>query len=280
MKPQNKFRILPIQKKDQPVEGKGDRRVFSKGSTGSFRWPKPNAEASRQPPWRPSNACRVAARQHETWRRPVMRTKRTTPAQPAEARCLQALVFCVWCGVPNQAVAGDVNGSVSILCRSPSTNHHPLPSSCFPALERHPARPLPIPNPLLPRGRAPGSAGMSTGGRAEASARRVVQDWAHACNTRHIDDLLELYAADATLIRSSVPPVRSLPAIREFFISLLEAGWATLKWNHAPRSDGPRFALDSAVGKWLGVRRHGKRRKKPGKYLVARAPARRHRGRS
>ena len=33
--------------------------------------------------------------------------------------------------------------------------------------------------------------------RAEAAIRKLSQDWAQACNTKHLDDLVELYAADA-----------------------------------------------------------------------------------
>jgi ketosteroid isomerase-like protein len=110
--------------------------------------------------------------------------------------------------------------------------------------------------------------GTSTGGRAEASARQVVQDWAQACNTRHIDDLLELYAADATLIRSSVPPVRSLPAIREFLISLLEAGLGDVEMESLRLEVLGEIALDLGRCKMLVPVAMGKRREERGKYLV------------
>jgi len=140
--------------------------------------------------------------------------------------------FCVWCGISNEPVAGAAAPS-----RSNSAQHHfhhhyhhfvpgPGAASGAPLADSDPSASS------VHRGRAPGAPG-STGGRAEAAARQVVQDWAQACNTRHIDDLLELYAADATLIRSSLPPVRSLPAIREFLISLLEAGLAMWRWNRS-----------------------------------------------
>ena len=143
-------------------------------------------------------------------------------ALPAGAR------FCIWCGIPTEPTAADT--AAPLYSRAGAQHHvhhhyhHLIPSqgtaSGVPAAESQSS---------APRGRAPGSAGgsagKSTGGRAEAGARQVVQDWAQACNTKHIDDLLALYAArSATLIRSSVPPVRSLPAIREFLVSLLEAG--------------------------------------------------------
>ena len=119
----------------------------------------------------------------------------------------------------------------------------------------------------LPVRRAP-VLGKSAGGRAEASARQVVQDWAQACNTRHIDDLLELYAADATLIRSSVPPVRSLPAIREFLVSLLEAGLGDVEMESLRVEVMGEIALDLGRCKMLVPVAMGKRREERGKYLV------------
>jgi ketosteroid isomerase-like protein len=118
-----------------------------------------------------------------------------------------------------------------------------------------------------PRGRAPGAPG-STGGRAEAGARQIVQDWAQACNTRHIDDLLELYAADATIIRSSVPPVRSLGAIREFLVSLLEAGLGDVEMESLRLEVMGEIALDLGRCKMLVPVAMGKRREERGKYLV------------
>jgi ketosteroid isomerase-like protein len=119
-----------------------------------------------------------------------------------------------------------------------------------------------------PRGRAPGAPGNTTGGRAEAGARQVVLDWAQACNTKHIDDLTELYTPDATLIRSSVPPVRSLPAIREFLISLLEAGLGDVEMESLRLDLLGDIALDIGRCKMLVPVAMGKRREERGKYMV------------
>jgi ketosteroid isomerase-like protein len=96
----------------------------------------------------------------------------------------------------------------------------------------------------------------------------VVQDWAQACNTKHIDDLIELYAADATLIRSSVAPVRSLPAIREFLISLLEAGLGDVEMESLRLEIMGEIALDLGRCKMLVPVAMGKRREERGKYLI------------
>jgi len=179
---------------------------------------------------------------------------------PAGAR------FCVWCGKPSQAVAGD--GAVQSQTSAGQHHIHHHYHHLVPAQEATAGMPSTESESSAPRGRAPGSVGSSAGGRAEAGARQVVQDWAQACNTRHIDDLLELYAADATLIRSSVPPVRSLPAIREFLISLLEAGLGDVEMESLRVEMLGEIAIDLGRCKMLVPVAMGKRREERGKYLV------------
>jgi ketosteroid isomerase-like protein len=174
------------------------------------------------------------------------------------------------CGVPQEPAAGDTTAPLQSRAGAQHHFHHHyhhlVPS---PAVSGHvPAAGAPAAESAAPRGRVPGSAGTSTGGRAEAAARQVVQDWAQACNTRHIDDLLELYAADATLIRSSVPPVRSLPAIREFLISLLEAGLGDVEMESLRVEVMGEIALDLGRCKMLVPVAMGKRREERGKYLI------------
>ena len=41
--------------------------------------------------------------------------------------------------------------------------------------------------------------------RAEAAVRRVTHEWVLACNTKHLDDLLDLYVPDALVLRSNCP---------------------------------------------------------------------------
>src|SRR5437588_5129049 len=60
--------------------------------------------------------------------------------------------------------------------------------------------------------------------RGEAAVRRLTQEWVLACNTRQLDELIELYAADALVLRSNLPPIRGAVAVREFFHASLEAG--------------------------------------------------------
>ena len=60
--------------------------------------------------------------------------------------------------------------------------------------------------------------------RSEAAVRRVTQEWVLACNTRQLDELLDLYAPDAVVVRSNLPLLRGAAAMREFFFSAIESG--------------------------------------------------------
>jgi ketosteroid isomerase-like protein len=254
------------ERQDLP-EGKEIEDFFQR-LPGNFRWPKPNAEAV-------AAAVEAIHRMSGTMAAHDVATAGDAD-EPGNAcsACGGALPpgarFCLSCGIPTQPRAGDAAAPSRPASGQHHVHHHyhhfvsgPVSghatASGAPAAESESS---------APRGRAPGSAGTSTGGRAEAAARQVVQDWAQACNTRHIDDLLELYAADATLIRSSVPPVRSLPAIREFLISLLEAGLGDVEMESLRLETMGDIALDLGRCKMLVPVAMGKRREERGKYLV------------
>jgi ketosteroid isomerase-like protein len=241
-----------------------------------LRWPKPNAEAvaaaveaiQRMSGSGAAQDLAAAGQADE----PSHACSSCGGSLPAGAR------FCVWCGVPSQSVAGDAAASPRSTAAQHHIHHHfhhhLAPGQI--AGQGGPATPFGDPfagsEAAAPRGRAPSSAGGSLnplpGGRAEAGARQVVQDWAQACNTKHIDDLIELYAADATVIRSSVPPVRSLPAIREFLVSLLEAGLGDVEMESLRLEVMGEIALDLGRCKMLVPVALGQRREERGKYLI------------
>ncbi len=255
---------------DQVVAGSEVEEFFQR-LPGSFRWPKPNAEAvaaaveaiQRMSGSVAAENLAAAAVSSDDAGAVSATCSGCGGSLPAGAR------FCVWCGIPS---AND--GQAAAPQRATAGQHHVHhhyhhfvdgrgASAGTPATESEPSG---------ARGRAPGrvpgSPGTSAGGRAEAGARQVVQDWAQACNTKHIDDLLELYAADATLIRSSVPPVRSLPAIREFLVSLLEAGLGDVEMESLRLEMMGDIALDLGRCKMLVPVAMGKRREERGKYLI------------
>ncbi len=236
---------------------------------GNFRWPKPNAEAvaaAVEAIHRMSGSSAAAqdlAADGEAVERGNACSGCGGPLSP-KAR------FCALCGIPSSPVAGDAVGAPASNTGQHHFHHHyhHIVPSAIPGNGVGSGAPATESGSQTPRGRAPGSAGSSTGGRAEVAARQVVQDWAQACNTKHIDDLIDLYAADATVIRSSVPPIRSLPAIREFLISLLEAGLGDVEMESLRLEILGDIALDLGRCKMLVPVAMGKRREERGKYLI------------
>lgn len=258
----------PDEQKDELVEGpvEGEEiEAFFQRLPGTFRWPKPDAEAL---------AAAVEAIHRVSGSAGTQDLAASADADPADDACSgcggslpAGARFCVWCGLPKEtgvaANAAQPHSRTGAQHHVHHHYHHIVPSSGAGSGAQSAES-----QSATPRGRAPGSAGTSPGGRAEAGARQVVQDWAQACNTKHIDDLLELYAADATLIRSSVPPVRSLPAIREFLISLLEAGLGDVEMESLRVEVLGEIALDLGRCKMLVPVAMGKRREERGKYLI------------
>lgn len=104
--------------------------------------------------------------------------------------------------------------------------------------------------------------------RAEAALRKVGQDWALACNTKQLDDLVELYIPDALVQRPNVPPVRGTAAIREFFFGVLEAGMSEVELDPLRTELFGDFGYEAGRCKSLVPVAMGKRREERGKYLV------------
>ncbi len=256
--------------KDDPKEGQ-DIEEFFQRLPGNFRWPKPNAEAV---------AAAVEAIQRMSGGAAAAQDLAIAGGDEKSQVCLacgaslaQGARFCASCGAAHGAAnSADARGIPAQFRGDVAQNHihhhyhHLVPSEGGASSVAGAGEAVPASS--TPRGRAPGGAAPAPGGRAEAGARQVVQDWAQACNTKHIDDLIELYSADATLLRSSVPPVRSLPAIREFLISLLEAGLGDVEMESLRLDILGEIALDIGRCKMLVPVAMGKRREERGKYLV------------
>jgi uncharacterized protein (TIGR02246 family) len=103
--------------------------------------------------------------------------------------------------------------------------------------------------------------------RSEAAVRRLTQEWVLACNTRQLDELMELYAADALVLRSNLPPIRGAVAVREFFFASLEAGLGEVALD--PMRVEVLGDLAHEVGRYSALvpGTVGKRREERGKYL-------------
>jgi uncharacterized protein (TIGR02246 family) len=103
--------------------------------------------------------------------------------------------------------------------------------------------------------------------RSEAAVRRLTQEWVLACNTRQLDELIELYAADALVLRSNLPPIRGAMAVREFFHASLEAGLGEVAVD--PMRVEVVGDMAHEVGRYSALvpGTAGKRREERGKYL-------------
>ena len=103
--------------------------------------------------------------------------------------------------------------------------------------------------------------------RAEAAVRAITQEWVLACNTKHLDDLLELYSADALVLRSNYPPIRGAAAVREFFFGALDAGLGEVEIDPLRVDVVGEMAYEAGRCKALIPSSTGKRREERGKYL-------------
>lgn len=228
----------------------------------NFRWPKPSDEAI---------AAAVEAVQRLSGASVVETLPSTeTPMDPICSGCGQALLpgsrFCSACGGAAGGTATSAPSAKPSVAGQHHYHHHYHHFMSGPAGAATSGAEAVSSG---PRGKAPTAASPNAPiGRAEIAARQVAQDWAQACNTKHLDDLLELYASDATVIRSSLPPVRSLPAIREFLFSLLEAGLGDVELESLRTDVMGEVAIDLGRCKMLVPVAMGKRREERGKYLL------------
>ena len=103
--------------------------------------------------------------------------------------------------------------------------------------------------------------------RGEAAVRRLTQEWVLACNTRQLEELMELYAPDALVLRSNLPAIRGAVAVREFFFASLEAGLGEVALD--PMRVEVLGDLAHEVGRYSALvpGTAGKRREERGKYL-------------
>jgi ketosteroid isomerase-like protein len=104
--------------------------------------------------------------------------------------------------------------------------------------------------------------------RAEAAVRKLMQDWTHACNSKQLDDLVDLYGVDGVVLRPNVPPVRGTAAIREFFFGVLDAGLGEVELDPLRLEVFGDIAYEAGRCKKLVPFTMGKRREERGKYLL------------
>jgi ketosteroid isomerase-like protein len=115
--------------------------------------------------------------------------------------------------------------------------------------------------------RSPNAAMRGEMSRAEAAVRRVTQEWVLACNTKHLDDVLELYISDAMVLRSNYPAMRGAAAVREFLHGALETGFGEVDMEALRVEIVGDLAYEAGRFKALVPSAVGKRREERGKYL-------------
>lgn len=103
--------------------------------------------------------------------------------------------------------------------------------------------------------------------RAEAAVRKITHEWVLACNTKHLDDLLELYVSDALVLRSNCPAIRGAAAVREFFFGILDAGLGEVEVEPLRVDVIGDMAYEAGRFSALIPGSTGKRREERGKYL-------------
>jgi len=141
-------------------------------------------------------------------------------------------------------------------------HHHYFPGGQEGMVPRAGADPIRDPDKMRPTAALRGD--MS---RAEAAVRRIAHEWVLACNTKHLDDLLDLYIADAYVLRSNVSPVRGSAAVREFFFGALDSGLGEVEVEPLRVEVAGEMAFEAGRWKALVPSATGKRREERGKYL-------------
>jgi ketosteroid isomerase-like protein len=175
--------------------------------------------------------------------------------------------FCGGCGVPLDLVGGPAPGQGAASASGHQYHHHYHHHFLSGGMEgglqsllagggaarRDPARPS-VATPAM--------------SRAESGIRKLTQDWALACNTKHLEDLVDLYSTDGMVLRSNYPPVRGTSAIREFFVHLLEGGLGDVELESLKVMVGSDLAFEAGRCKMLVPTALGKRREERGKYVM------------
>ena len=172
-------------------------------------------------------------------------------------------------GTPDKQVAGNSAGQHHYHHHY---HHHYFPTGQGGAvnMDRSAARPVGAPVPIRDSARlkTPLPGASPTVSRAEAALRKMTQDWVQACNTKHLDDLLEFYSPDAMVLRPNVPPIRGAAAIREFFFGALEAGLGEVELAPLRVEMLGDVAYEAGRCKMLVPVAMGKRREERGKYMI------------
>jgi ketosteroid isomerase-like protein len=186
--------------------------------------------------------------------------------------------FCAICGVPQQDAPPEALQTATAPNLRPAApaagqhhyhhhyHHHyfasPEGGVALPGSEPRATSGAPVARDVQKRSQL----GGTSLNRAESAVRKLTQDWALACNSKQLDDLVGLYAVDAIVLRPNVPPIRGSAGIREFFFGLLDAGFGEVEMEPLRTEVFGDIAYEAGRCKML-VPVAGKRREERGKYL-------------
>jgi len=197
--------------------------------------------------------------------------------------------FCAKCGVPLQQISprsestkGSAEDRISSAPKSASAaeptapgqhyyHHHYHHHYFSPANEALPiasAEARAVQNSAVRDNRVRSPLGISSLSRAETAVRKMTQDWALACNNKQLDDLVDLYGADAVVLRPNVPALRGAAAIREFFCAALDSGLGEVELEPLRVEVFGDVAYEAGRCKMLVPVAVSKRREERGKYLM------------
>ena len=181
--------------------------------------------------------------------------------------------FCGGCGVPLDLAAG--LGTAASPGATNSQHHHHYHHHFLAGSAEGGLAGMLGGGPTPRRELGKPSASTPALSRSESGIRKLTQDCALACNTKHLDDLVDIYATDALVLRSNYPPVRGTAAIREFFVHMLEGGLGDVEMEPIRVSVGVDTAYEAGRCKMLSPTAAGKRREERGKYVMiyAREPS-------
>jgi uncharacterized protein (TIGR02246 family) len=237
-----------------------------------LRWPKPSEEAIAAARSAIGQLeCQAVARDPGAERDDdsSMETIQTRRCPACGVAVPSSFAFCGSCGAPvdKASPAQGIAGAGAQHHYHHHYHHHYLEGkgeagiaaalSGVPGVRSDAARPTVV---------VPGVAASLS--RTEANLRKLVQEWVAACNTRHLDNLLDCYAPDALVLRTNHPAIRGAAAIREFFFAALDAGLSDMELEPIRTVAIGDMAYEAGRCKMLAPVAVGKRREERGKYVL------------
>jgi len=102
----------------------------------------------------------------------------------------------------------------------------------------------------------------------ESAIQKLVQEWSVRCNSKRLDDLVELYSSDAIVLRPNVAPAHGSSAIRQLLNTALESGLGEVELDCADIGVVGDIACLTGRSKMLVPVAAGRRHEETGKYLM------------